>query len=570
MGNNFKLALRCLSNLFVEVAGAAVLMASCAGHHTTPSRETLAQLQLKKGQLIACGAPDNEFGAVDFAIGGSRAVRNDFDTAAALLHSFEYDEAEKAFAKIIDEAPGCEMAYWGVAMCNFHPLWEPPSEADLKKGSKAIEIANSLKPGSMREAGYVDAVAAYYKDWSKYDAHTRCVHFEKAMEQLHGAYPDDREAAIFYALALDASADPTDKTYAHQKKAGRMLDSLYALAPDHPGIIHYIIHTYDYPGLAGLALPAARRYAEVAPSSAHALHMPSHIFTRLGLWDESIRSNIRSVEAARCYAEATGIKGHWDEELHGLDYLVYAYLQKGDNKGAEERLQYLATIREVSPINFKEAYTFAASPCRLALENKHWAEAARLDLGPASFPWDNFPWQEAIVHFGRLLGYVHTGNLRDARTELSRLDTLHSRLMQQKDFYKAGQVGIQMTAGRAWIAHESGSDKEALELMRTAATLEDATSKHPVTPGEVLPARELFADLLLELHKPDAACNEYEAVLKKCPNRFNSLFGAGRSAALRGDTANASLYYKQLLAVADSQSTRPELDTAKAYLRLIN
>ncbi len=268
---------------------------------------------------------------VNFDIAGSQQVKNDFNTAVELLHSFEYDEAEKAFAKIIDESPECVMAYWGVAMCNFHPLWEPPTEADLKKGSKAIGIANSIKKQSKREAAYVDAVFSYYKDWSKTDPHTRCVHFEKAMEQLHDLYPGDREAAIFYALALDASASPTDKTYAHQKKAGRMLDSMYASSPNHPGIIHYIIHTYDYPGIAGLALAAARRYAEVAPSSAHALHMPSHIFTRLGLWDESIKMNTRSVEAARCYAQSTGMQGHWDEELHGLDYSgTYALLQKGE------------------------------------------------------------------------------------------------------------------------------------------------------------------------------------------------------------------------------------------------
>jgi tetratricopeptide (TPR) repeat protein len=546
----------------------ALLLASCGGNHFAPSPEALAQLQLKRGEIIVCGTPDKAFGSVNFDITGSAQVRNDFNTAVELLHSFEYDEAEKAFATVIDESPDCVMAYWGVAMCNFHPLWEPPTEADLKKGAKAIEIGQSLQQRSPRETAFVDAVAAYYRDWDKTDPHSRCVHFEKAMEQLRDAYPADREAAIFYALALDASADPLDKTYAHQRKAGSLLDSMYALAPNHPGIIHYIIHTYDYPGIAGLALPAARRYAAVAPGSAHALHMPTHIFTRLGLWDESIRLNTRSIDAARCYAQSTGIKGHWDEELHGLDYLIYAYLQKGDNAAAAAQLNYLATIREVSPINFKEAYTFAASPCRPALENKNWVEATRLPLAPASFAWEKFPWQEAIVHFGRLLGFAHTGHLHAAEGELSRLDSLHDALLRQKDAYKARQVAVQVLAGQASIAHAKGADGDALALMRKAAALEDSTSKHPVTPGEVLPARELYADLLVELHQNKAAFLEYKAVLEKCPNRFNSVFGAGRAAELQGDTAHAALYYKQLLAIADPRSTRPELNVARNFARM--
>lgn len=541
------------------------MLLACSGHHSTPSKETLDQLHLKKGQIILCGPPDKEFGVVNFDIAGSQQVKNDFNTAVELLHSFEYDEAEKAFAKIIDESPECIMAYWGVAMCNFHPLWEPPSEADLKKGSKAIAIANSIKQRSRSEAAYIDAVASYYKDWNGTDPHTRCVHFEKAMEHLHNQYPKDKEAAIFYALALDASADPMDKAYIHQRKAGRILDSMYASNPNHPGIIHYIIHTYDYPGIANLALPAARRYAEVAPSSAHALHMPSHIFTRLGLWDESIQSNTRSVEAAQCYAQSTGVKGHWDEELHGLDYLIYAYLQKGDIEAATRQLEYLTTIREVYPINFKEAYTFAASPCRSALENKNWSEAALLLIQPSSFPWDRFPWQEAIVHFGRLLGAVHTAKLPIAEKELARLDTLHSILVRQADVYKAKQVEIQLIAGEAWIAYAKGTEEKALDLMKTAANMEDSTSKHPVTPGEVLPARELYADLLFELHQNSAAFQEYKAVLDKCPNRFNSLFGAGRTAEILGDTSNAGLYYRQLLAIASPRSTRLELNTARAF-----
>jgi tetratricopeptide (TPR) repeat protein len=540
---------------------------SCGGDKAGPSREAIDQLNLKRGDIIHCGPPENEFGVANFDIDGSEEVRIDFNTAVELLHSFEYDESEKAFAKIIDESPGCAMAYWGVAMCNFHPLWEPPTEQQLNKGSKAISIANAIKQGSKRESAYINAVAAYYKDWNKTDPHTRCEHFEKAMEKLHNQYPNDQEATIFYALALDASADPMDKAYTHQKKAGALLTGLYTSAPNHPGIIHYIIHTYDYPGIANLALAAARRYAEVAPSSAHALHMPSHIFTRLGLWDESIQSNTRSIEAARCYAQSAGIKGHWDEELHGLDYLIYAYLQKGDNRAAGEQLKYLATIQETYPVNFKCAYTFAASPCRWALENKNWKEAARLAIQPVSFPWVKFPWQESIVHFCRLLGSAHTANVSAAQIELSELDTLYNILKRQNDPYKAKQVEIQITAGRAWIANMKGKKMEALRLMEQAADMEDSTSKHPVTPGEVLPARELYADLLSSMHQNETAFQEYKEVLKKCPNRFNSLFGAGLTAERSGDTPNAVHYYDELLAIAAPNSNRAELEVARNFLK---
>ncbi|HEX4852419.1 MAG TPA: hypothetical protein VFV08_16495, partial [Puia sp.] len=282
---------------------APFLLSSCENKSALPSSESIGELQLKRGDFISCGPPNAKFGNVDFDMSCDVSTKKDFNLAVELLHSFEYDEAEKAFAKVIDKTPGCAMAYWGVAMCNFHPLWNPPTEAQLQKGAHAVAIAKSIQSKTERENAYINAIGLFYKDWGKDNHYTRCLNFEKAMEQLHTKYPDDHEAAIFYALALNASASPTDKTYANQKKAAGLLNALYAKEPEHPGIIHYIIHTYDYPGLAELALPAARRYAQVAPSSAHALHMPSHIFTRLGLWDDDIRSNIQSVAAAQCYAE---------------------------------------------------------------------------------------------------------------------------------------------------------------------------------------------------------------------------------------------------------------------------
>ena len=306
---------------------AAASVISCH-NNSTPSNELIKQLNLKRGNVISCGPPDAQFGSVDFDMSCDAKAKKDFNLAIELLHSFEYEESEKVFAKIIDETPGCAMAYWGVAMCNFHPLWNPPAEAELEKGSKAIDIAKAITTKSAWEAGYINAIGLFYKDWNIKDHHARCMDFEHAMEKLHASYPDDKEAAIFYALSLDAAAVPADKTYAKQKKAGAILEALYKAEPNHPGVIHYIIHTYDYPELAVLALPAARRYAQVAPSSAHALHMPSHIFTRLGLWDDCIHSNLKSIEAAKCYGESAGIPGHRDEELHGLDYLVYACLQK--------------------------------------------------------------------------------------------------------------------------------------------------------------------------------------------------------------------------------------------------
>ena len=546
-----------------------ILMISCKEKKTVPSKELINQLSLKKGSVISCGVSDQQFGSVDFETTCDEKAKKDFNLAVELLHSFEYDESEKVFAKIIDETPGCAMAYWGVAMCNFHPLWNPPTEAELQKGSKAIEIANSITAKSEREAAYINAIGQFYKDWNKTDHYTRCVNFEKAMEQLHTSYPNDKEAAIFYALSLDAAASPSDKTYTNQKKAGAILNALYAVEPNHPGIIHYIIHTYDYPDLAILALPAAKRYAEVAPSSAHALHMPSHIFTRLGLWDECINSNLKSTEAAKCYAESAGIKGHWDEELHGLDYLVYAYLQKGENKLAEEQVEYLKTINEVYPVDFKVAYAFAAIPSRYVLENKKWEEAAVLQIHPQNFPWNNFPWQEAIIHFTRLLGCVHTANFNVAKFELTRLNQLHDTLEKQKDLYKSKEVEIQIKTGEAWIQFASGNQFGALNTMKLAADMEDSTEKHPVTPGEVLPARELLGDMLLQLKQNENALQAYEAVLKKSPNRFNSLYGAGKAAEKSGDYQKVIFYYKQLSTIADSaNSNRPELSEAKSFLKM--
>jgi len=544
-------------------------LAACNGKGKAPSNEAIRAIDLKRGDIVSCGPTDKQFGLVEFETSCSGKVKKDFNLAISLLHSFEYDEAEKAFAKVIDEEPGCAMAYWGVAMSNYHQVWpSPPTQAELVKGYKAISIAESLAKKSKRESDYIEAIALFYKDWNKTGHRTRCLNFENAMEKMYKAYPGDKEVAIFYSLSLVGAADPADKSYSNQRKAGAILTALYPNEPNHPGIVHYIIHSYDYPELAALALPAARKYASIAPSSAHAQHMPSHIFTRLGLWDECIRSNLVSTASARCYAENAGIKGHWDEELHGMDYLVYAYLQKGDNKLAKEQYDYLKTIHEVFPVNFKEAYAFAAIPARYVLENKTWKEAAALETHPADFPWQKFPWQKAITHFTRLLGSVHTGQLDAARAELKNLNAMHDTLMNQKDLYKTGQVQIQIRTSEAWILFKEGKNDEALQLMQQAAGMEDKTEKSPVTPGEVIPARELLGDMLLQMNKPGEALEAYEADLRKHPNRFNGLYGAGLAAEKSGQLKKTEYYYQQLTATANSTgSGRPELDMARLFLK---
>ena len=554
-----------------------LILASCNGKNKIPATESINAINLKRGEVVLCGPPDKQFGSVEFERSCSEKGKKDFNLAIALLHSFEYDEAEKVFAKIIDEDPECAMAYWGVAMSNYHPLWAPPTQPELEKGAKAIAIAQSLTKKSKRESAYIEAIGLFYKDWDKVDHRTRCISFEKAMEKLYSGYPTDKEAAIFYALALDAAADPADTSFSNQRKAYSILTALYPNEPDHPGIVHYIIHSYDYPELAALALPAARKYASIAPSSAHALHMPSHIFTRLGLWDECINSNLAATSSAKCYAENTGIKGHWDEELHGLDYLVYAYLQKGENGLAKKQWDYLKTINEVFPVTFKVAYPFAAIPSRYVLENKLWKEAANLKVHNENFPWEKFPWEKAIIHFTRLLGSVHMGNIDSARAELKNLTKIYNILTEQRDSYKANQVQIQIKTSEAWILFKEarpdgrggrGKNNEALKLMNVAANMEDNTQKHPVTPGEVLPARELLGDMLLQMNMPGKALEAYEADLKKHANRFNGLYGAGLAAERSNNLEKANSFYQQLINNANSiNSNRPELEAAMLFLK---
>lgn len=523
----------------------------------------LQAINLATGDIALCGAEDGRFGKVDFALSCEEKVRANFNLATALLHSFEYEEAEKIFAKVINGDPQCLMAYWGVAMSNFHPLWAPPTKEELEKGSKTIKLARSLKSKSERESDYLEASAVLYDDWDKIDHSARLLKFESAAEGIFKKYPQDNEAAIFYALALRAASDPTDKTFVKQRRAGEILSKLFAGQPDHPGITHYLIHIYDYPELAEQALPAARKYASIASASAHALHMPSHIFTRLGLWGESAQSNINSMTAAKCYAENSGIQGHWDEEIHALDYLVYAYLQQGRDEKAKEQLEYLKSMLSVSPLNNKIAYTMAAAPTRYALERKDWQAAIALELQPKNFPWKDFPWERSIISFGRLLGAVHMNKDDIIQRSLQELKMNHADLVKLNKTYESNQVLIQIKASEGWIAYTKGNKTEAIQRMKEAADMEDATDKHPVTPGEVVPARELLADLLMEYKDYTPALEAYEEDLKRHSGRFNGLYGAARAAQKAGDKNAAKEYMQKLNAATKSNELqRPTVSGA--------
>ncbi|MEB2781435.1 hypothetical protein U3A58_13625 [Algoriphagus sp. C2-6-M1] len=528
----------------------------------------LEDLDLLRGEITRCGGGD--FGEVSFALSCNVDIRQTFDLAISLLHSFEYEEAEKAFVKVIDADPECAMAYWGVAMSNFHALWLQSGTDYLEKGAKVLKIASSTAKEE-REKAYINALAGFYKNWETLSHKERLQKYEQEMYKVYQEYSEDKEAAIFYALALLATADPADRSYRVQRKSGAILESIYPNQPNHPGIAHYIIHNYDYVELAELALPTARMYAQIAPASAHAQHMPSHIFTRLGLWDESISSNIESTKSALCYSESIAPDAHWDEELHGMDYLVYAYLQIGDNQQAIAQYEYLKTIRKVFPVNFKVAYTAAAIPARIALENKNWEAAANLEKPILTLDWNMMPWQESIVYFARAMGAVRQGDVPTAQKELANLLANREQLIQADDAYKANQVHIQIKIIEAWIALANENQSTAIALMREAAEMEYSTNKHPVTPGEVLPAGELLGDLLMATNQPAEALKAYEYDLKQHPNRLNGIYGAASAADKTGIKKLATKYFRQLVELTKNANVdRPEVVEAKEYLRTLN
>jgi tetratricopeptide (TPR) repeat protein len=505
---------------------------------------------------------------VDFATSCSPAVQHELKHAVWTLHSFWYPEALKDFTSVAEAEPGCAMAYWGIAMSHWYPLWFPPSPAALKAGSEAVEKAIAAPTKTEREKEYIAAIAAFYRDNDRLDHRTRAVAYEKAMEQVYLKYPEDREAAVFYGLALDTTAPPTDKTYTNQKKAAEILNKIWKQQPNHPGVVHYLIHSDDSAQFAQAGLDAAICYAKIAPDVPHALHMPSHIFTRLGMWQESIDSNTAAEKAALTYIQkALGPGGYDGNTVHAMDYLEYAYLQTAQDGPAKAVVDELTGFRQSDAANKTVAYAVASIPARYALERRDWPAAASLSAGPIGFPLERFPWAEAMISYARALGEARTGNVPGAQTEIAKLQSLKDKLSAAKDTYWANQVEIQRLGAAGILAHVQGDEAKAVELVRAAADLDGTMDKDPVTPSSVLPARELLGDLLVELNQPDAALKEYKEMLRTDPNRFRSILGEARAAKQSGDAAAAHDAYQRLVALSRlAGPERPELAEAKAYL----
>lgn len=515
-----------------------------------------------EGHQHPAGDPQ-KLGTVSFSTSCASKVQKQFQRGVAMLHSFWYEEAERSFNQVAQDDPGCAMAYWGVAMSYFHPIWDArgPDAAILKKGAEAVEKAKALNAKTERERDYIAAIAAFYKNSDKQDHRTRVLAYEAAMERVYTRYPEDLEASAFYSLALlgTVAASPVDKTLARQKKAGEIAEKVFAGEPNHPGAAHYVIHAYDYPSLADKALPAARAYAKIAPDAPHALHMPSHIFTRLGLWQGSIASNTASAAAAR--------QARWyGQELHARDYLEYAYLQSGQDEKAKKELEDMPSNERADTSYFAGLYATATMPARYVVERHRWEDAAKLQV-PSGSPGGKLSWAEATVCYARALGSAHTGDIDGARQAIQKLEAARDVLTSLQETYWAGQVEIQRREAAGMLAFAQGKKDEAVGLLGSAADMEDASEKHPVTPGPVKPARELLGEVLLSIGKPEEALAAFETTLQSSPNRFNALYGAAAAAQAGGQRAKARQYFNALLEISDPLSTRPELRTARSYLQ---
>jgi hypothetical protein len=473
-------------------------------------------------------APE-KLGTVTFATTCAAAVQPRFERAVALLHSFAYAPAEDAFREVAAADSGCAIAHWGAAMAYFNQLWEPPGPDDIRKAEVELALANAHPAKSERERAFVEAAAAYYRDADHVAPAARAKAYETAMAGVAARYPDDTEAQVFYALALIGTAPPTDRTHANQKRAADILEPLYRKYPQHPGIAHYLIHACDSAELAERGLAAAREYAKIAPSAPHALHMPSHIFTRLGYWDDSIASNI----AARAAARAEGDIG---EELHSMDYLVYAYLQRGRDEAAERVVADLGSMLPKLPtMKFKIGYAANAMPVRLAIERRQWDAAAAIEPLPQSEP--NVA---AIVYWARAIGRARSGHADAADADIAQIDAALEKLRAAHNDYWATQTEVLADAARAWQLEAKGDNDGATKRLAAAADREDAIEKRPMTPGPIVPAREQLADLLLELGRPQDALREYQSVLTLAPGRRGALSGAATAAERIGDAKTAA------------------------------
>jgi tetratricopeptide (TPR) repeat protein len=501
-----------------------------------------------------------QLGTVHFPVSCALGEQKSFERGVALLHSFWYEEAEKEFRQIAKDDPPCAMAHWGIAMSIWHQLWNQPDAATVKRGQEEVAAAKALHAKTKRERDYIAAMDSFYHGDHR-DFHDRASAYAKAMQATYQRYPDDREAAAFYALSLLASEPDDDTTFTNRKQAAAVLEKLFAVEPDHPGIAHYLIHAYDKPQLAELGLPAAERYAKIAPASPHALHMPSHIFARLGLWQDDIDSNLASIAATRKTAAMhMGGEGH---QFHAMDFLVYAYLQIGREADAQKVIDDVKAM----PAKKDDMYGMDFDPrtsalvtftARYVLELHHWADAASLEPVPGAETGDT-----SITYWARAIGAARTGNLPDARKDLSEIEAIHTELVKRKKVRFAEAVDQDHQEAMAWLAHAEGRNDEAMKTLRSIAEKEEAEGDEPLA----IPAREMLADMMLDMNRPEQAFAEYEADLKFNPNRFNGLYGAARAAELAGKNETSNTYYAELVKVcAGSNSDRPELSRAKALL----
>jgi hypothetical protein len=525
-----------------------------------PARDVAAQ------EHAHAHAAGEKLGTVDFPVSCRPEAAAAFTRATALLHSFGYEEARRAYEDVARKDPRCGMAQWGIAMTYYHPIWTPPPPADLAAGKAAAEKAAALGAGTDRERAYIAAIGAFY---AAPDPRARAEAFQVAMADVARRFPADDEAAIFHALTLLATAPPGDATFARQKEAARVLNGLLPRHPDHPGIAHYVIHSFDYPALAADALPAARAYAKIAPASPHALHMPSHIFTRLGLWPESIASNLASAASARELVARTHPGATAFDEMHALDYLEYAYLQRDDEANARAVLADVAKAKKFDEPNFAAGYALAAVPARWALERRDWKAAAALEPPALALPLEQYPYVAGITDYARAIGAARSGQAAVARASLARLEELEARLAKAPPagpYDWAGHVKATRLAAAGILARAEARDTEALDLLRASADLDEKTGKHPVTPGTILPPRELLAEVLLETHHPAEALAAYEAALREAPNRLNSLAGAARAAVAAGQPARAAELRARLVEITVPGAQRPEVTEARRSL----
>ena len=516
----------------------------------------------------AAGRAEERFGEVNFPISCSAAAQAQFNRAVALLHSFFFPETVKAFSAIAEKEP-CAMAYWGIAISQRpNPLVGPFPGDVLKAGWEAVEKARAATDKTERESQWIEALAAFYKDYATIPQRTRTANYEASMAQLVARYPDDEEAAIFYALALNEAADPADKTYAKQLKAADILEKLEPRFPNHPGIPHYIIHSYDHPELAVRGSIAASRCAQLAPSAPHALHMPSHIFSTLGMWQEVINSDLASdaqtmAYTARISPQAASDPAKNPARYHSLDFLTNAYLQLGQDQQAKHIVDARNSVPEfLATFRYSGHTAFAAIPVRYAFERSAWAEAAALAI-----PKTPFAQAEAISWFGRAVGAARNGELAKAKDAVDHLRALKDTLDRANDEYWAGQVAIQELASKAWIVLVEGHKGEAIAGMRQAADLEDRSGKHVAMENRLSPIREMLGELLIEAQEPAQALKEFETSLRNNPNRYRSFAGAARAADRAGDMAQARSYYEKLVTLTGNADTaRPDLIAAKQYL----